>query len=81
MGEAAFYAYAYPEPDGYSEYNVVPDEAYYHKELGEYILPHDTVRTANDPDSVLSNFLQSTYLASANLAGWDRRALERQTPP
>ena len=82
LGEAAFYAYAYPEPGGFSEYNVRPEAAYYHKELGEFILPYEAVRTADDPDSVLLEFLQTTYEAAADLAEWDRGgALERKTDP
>ena len=80
LGEAAFYAYAYPEPDGFSDYRVKPEAAYYHKELGEYVLPYEAVRTASDPDSALLDFLQSTYEAAADLAKWDRSALERELP-
>ena len=81
LGEAAFYAYAYPEPEGFSEYSVQPEAAYYHKELGEFILPYEAVRTADKPDTVLLDFLQSTYEAAADLSGWDRNALERTTDP
>ncbi|RJQ70253.1 MAG: hypothetical protein C4519_20840 [Desulfobacteraceae bacterium] len=80
LGEAAFYAYAYPEPRGFSEYPVRPEAAYYHKELGEFILPYQAVRTADEPDTLLLDFLQSTYEAAAELAGWDRIALERRKP-
>jgi hypothetical protein len=79
LGEAAFYAYAYPEPDGFSNYSVQPEAAYYHNELGEYILPYEAVRTANKPDAALLDFLQSTYEAAADLAQWDRIALERKS--
>jgi hypothetical protein len=36
------------------------------------------VRTAEDPDGLLLSFLQATYEAAADLARWDRQALERQ---
>jgi hypothetical protein len=78
LGEAAFYAYAYPEPKGFGEYPVQPDAAYYDKGLGEFLLPYAAVRTAHDPDSMLLDFLQTTYEAAANLAAWDRGALERK---
>jgi len=81
LGEAAFYAYAYPQPDGFREYPVRPAAAYYHADLGEFILPYEAVRTADDPDAVLLEFLQSTYEAAADLAGWDRDALEHKLPP
>jgi hypothetical protein len=77
LGEAAFYAYAYPEPDGFQGYPVKPDVAYYLKEMGEFVLPYEAVRTADDPDAMLLDFLQSTYEAAADLAAWDRTALER----
>lgn len=73
---AAFYSYAYPEPAGFAEATVRPDAAFYHRELREFVLPYDAVRTATDPDATLLSFLQSTYEAAANLGGWDRELLE-----
>jgi hypothetical protein len=77
MAEAAFYSYIYPEPAGYGEARVLPEAAFYHPDLREFVLPYEAVRTADRPDEVLLQFLQSTYEAGANLAGWDRSALER----
>jgi hypothetical protein len=74
--EGSFYAYAYPEPDGFDEWPVVPDAAYYESELGEFVLPYASVRAAGDPEAVLLSFFQSTYEAAAELGGWDRDALE-----
>ena len=74
---AAFYSYAYPEPEGYRDAKVRPAAAYYHPDLREFILPYDEVRTAREPDAMLLEFLQSTYEAAANLGRWDRAALER----
>jgi hypothetical protein len=79
FGRAAFYAYAYPEPAGFSA-AAVPAPAGYDKDLGQFILPYDAVRTAAAPDELLLDFLQSTYAACADRAQWDRRALERQPP-
>jgi Family of unknown function (DUF5996) len=75
--EGSFYSYAYPEPAGYTEWPVEPEAASYDPALGEFILPYEAVRTAADPDAVLLSFLQSTYEAAAELASWDRAALER----
>lgn len=72
----AFYSYAYPAPDGFAEAKVKPDAAFFSKLLGEFILPYDAVRNAPDPDAALMAFLQSTYDAAADLAKWDRKALE-----
>ncbi len=73
---AAFYSYAYPAPEGFAEAPVKPTEAFFSKELGEFILPYDAMRTVPDPDGTLMDFLQSTYAAAADLAKWDREALE-----
>ena len=77
LREPAFYAYAYAEPAGLSAAAIRPREAYYHRELREFILPYDALRTAARPDEMLLAFLQSTYDAAADLLGWDRAALER----
>ena len=73
---AAFYSYAYPVPEGFGRYAVKPEAAFFHEGLGEFLLPYDAVRTARDPDAALLSFLESTYEAAANLAHWDRAALE-----
>ena len=78
IDEPAFYAYAYPEPQGFKEYPIQPPEAFYHREINEFLLPYDVVRSAKSPDEVLLSFLQSTYEAEAMCAKWDRAGLERQ---
>jgi hypothetical protein len=72
----AFYSYAYPAPEGFSAAPVRPAQAFFSRDLGEFILPYDAMRTASDPDGALIDFLQSTYAAAADLAKWDRAALE-----
>jgi hypothetical protein len=74
--EAAFYSYAYPAPDGFAAARVEPDTAFWSKELGEFLLPYEAVRSARDPDAALMAFLQSTYDAAADLGKWDRANLE-----
>jgi hypothetical protein len=78
--EAVFYAYAYPEPEGFRSAQVKPAGATYHAELREFILPYDVVRRSDSPDATLLQFLQSTYEAAADLARWDRAALEVLPP-
>jgi hypothetical protein len=73
----AYYAYAAPEPSGFSQYKVQPEAAFYHPELHEFLLMYDDVRGAPSPKDALLQFLQSTYEAAANLGNWDRKALER----
>lgn len=73
---AAFYAYAYPAPNGYRGATAQPDEAFWHEGLSEFVLPYDAVQSAADPDEALMAFLVSTYEAAADLGGWDRDLLE-----
>ena len=77
IGYPAFYSYAYAEPAGFAQAHVRPDQAFYNADLHEFILPYDIVRQAADPDQTLLEFLQSTYEAAADLARWDRTALEK----
>jgi hypothetical protein len=74
--EGSFYAYAYPTVDGFGDWPVAPPSAFFDGNLGEFLLPYTAVRTASDPDGTLLTFLQTTYEAAAELAGWDRAALE-----
>lgn len=74
--EGSFYSYAYPEPDGYADYPVRPDAASYNADISEFVLPYEAVRTAEDPERTLLEFLQTTYDAAAHNADWDRGALE-----
>jgi hypothetical protein len=73
----AYYAYAAPEPEGFSSYKVQPAAAFYHPTLREYLLMYDDVRSA-DPRASLIQFLQTTYDAAAERGAWDRHALERR---
>ena len=77
--EPVFYAYAYPEPEGFKNYRVRPQAAYYSHDMHEFLLPYEAVRQAVNPDAILLDFAQSTYEAAAEPGGWDRRALEYAT--
>jgi hypothetical protein len=77
MPQPVFYSYAYPEPKGFGAAKVEPEAAFYTDKMREFVLPYDAVRTAASPDETLLQFMQSTYEAAANLAQWDRAALER----
>ena len=77
LPEPAFYAYAVPEPPGLKEARVQPQAAYYHRQLGEFILPYEAVRQADAPDDMIRAFIDSTYACAADLAQWDRGALDR----
>ena len=73
---AAFYSYAYPEPAGFADAAAGPAAAFYSKDLHEFLLPYDAVRLSDSPDETLLEFLQATYVAAADRAGWDRASLE-----
>ena len=76
--EAAFYAYAAPEPEGLKTAQVKPERAFYSPEMNEFFLLYDDVRQAENPKAALTDFLNSTYEAAANLANWNRDAMERK---
>ncbi len=80
LPEPAFYAYAVPPPEGLAQAGIQPGAAYFHRELGEFILPYEAVRTSPSPERTLGQFIDSTYAAAADLAGWDRDALARPAP-
>jgi hypothetical protein len=79
--EGNFYAYAYPEPAGFADWKVQPDAAFYDKQLGEFLLPYEAVRTAADPDAALLAFFESTYDAAAELAQWPHHLLGDELEP
>ena len=77
FGEPAFYCYAAPSPAGLEKASIGPRAGYFDAKLGEFLLKYEDARTATSPDHAILDFLQSTYEGAANLAKWDRKALER----
>jgi hypothetical protein len=77
ISEPTFYAYAVPEPHGFRDAKVQPDAAFYHQEMGEFILPYEAVRRSGAPERALQAFVDTTYSSAADLAKWDRRSLDR----
>lgn len=75
--QAAFYAYSAPEPAGFGDAKVKPAAAFYSADMHEFFLPYDALRQSASPEEALMDFMQSTYEGGANLAKWDRKALER----
>lgn len=72
----AFYSYAYPTPPDFGTQKILPNEAFYSKEMGEFFLLYDDVRKAGFPEKILMEFLQSTYDAAADTGNWDKKSLE-----
>ncbi|HEX3558487.1 MAG TPA: DUF5996 family protein [Pyrinomonadaceae bacterium] len=81
LPEPIFYAYAYPEPEGFKDYSVRPAAAYYNTDFREFVLPYEAVRRSAERDQALLEFLQTTYEAAAVSANWDRASLERADEP
>lgn len=79
VAEPAFYAYARPEPADLPRASVRPAAASYSRELADFILPYEAARASARPDDAVLDFYQSVYAAAADLARWDRAALDR--PP
>ncbi|HEX8559290.1 MAG TPA: DUF5996 family protein [Pyrinomonadaceae bacterium] len=78
LPEPIFYAYAYPEPEGFKDFGVGPAAGYYNTDFREFVLPYEAVRASENPDADLLRFLQDTYEAAATLGRWDRDSLERR---
>jgi uncharacterized protein DUF5996 len=72
FGNAAFYSYAYPEPEGFASARVSPSGTYYDTELGQHILPYDAICRSVSPDDDVMRYLFSTYERA------ERRLLDKQ---
>jgi len=81
FGKAAFYSYTVPAPESLSSASIAPAPAAFNAALGEFVFLYEDVRRNSDPEAALIQFLQTTYEAGANLAGWDRKTLERTSTP
>ena len=78
-GQAAFYSYAAPVPEGLSRTQLDPPSRF-DQTMGEFILDYEEARQQPNPASAVMNFLQATYAAVADSAHWDRRSLDRVDP-
>jgi hypothetical protein len=74
---AAFYSYTVPEPAGFKTAPIHPEAAFYHPQLGEFLLMYDDLRATESPAAALLDFCRTTYAAGATLGNWDRQSLER----
>ena len=78
--EAAFYAYAYPTPDALADRTIMPEAAFWHPEMREFILPYARVRGADEPELEVQRFLQSTFETAAALLAWPDGLIIDRTP-
>jgi hypothetical protein len=72
VGEPCFYAYSYPEPAGFKDAPIRPGAARYDPRFGEFVLPYEDVRRADDPEGAILDFFESAYEGAARLAHWDQ---------
>jgi hypothetical protein len=75
-GQAAFYCYAAPVPQGLQQTKLNGKGAF-NQELGEFLLNYADVRRSADPAQTVLDFLEETYSACADAAKWDRENLDR----
>ena len=78
-GQTAFYAYGAPVPSGLSEASI-PGPGTFNQTMGEFILNYSDVLRSPDPEAIIMSFLENTYSAAADAAGWDRSHLDRRIP-
>jgi hypothetical protein len=68
---AAFFAYAFPTPDGFSEGALSPPAARWDTDLGEYVLDWDDVIAAADPYEDALQFARSAVAHGCSVCDWD----------
>jgi hypothetical protein len=82
-GNAAFYAYAYPPPEGFATATLSPAAARWEETLGEYILDWDDVLASPDPHAAALTFARSAVAHACLVCRWDPQltASMEGTPP
>jgi hypothetical protein len=70
-GKAAFYAFAYPTPDGFSVGDVAPAAAHWDDEMGEFLLNVEDIRAEADPHALALEFAHSAFQHACKLCEWD----------
>jgi hypothetical protein len=79
--QAGFFGYVVPQPPGCAAVPMAPEYAGWVEEMGEWLMPYDTVRTCPDPRAAILDFLDCVYGAAVRLGGWDAAAHEYIRPP
>jgi hypothetical protein len=68
---AAFYAYAFPTPDGYEKGTLSPPAAHWDTNLKEYLLNWEDLRTDADPRRAALDFGLSAIRYSCTVCEWE----------
>jgi hypothetical protein len=69
--EAAFYSYAHPAPEGFSEARLTPDAAYWNGDMGLFLLDWSDVIASDDPHQTALAFARSSFRHACDVCGWD----------
>ena len=69
--EAAFFAFAYPMPEGFAEADVDPAAARWDAQLGEYVLDWGDIRESPDPHALAMEFASSAFRHACSVCKWD----------
>ena len=81
---AAFFAFAFPAPDGFANAELSPDAAHWDDQLGEFVLEWDDIRDDPDPRDLALEFARSAFLHACDVCGWDpvlAQSAEGKPPP
>jgi Family of unknown function (DUF5996) len=70
-GRAAFFAFAYPAPDGFADADLNPGPARWDADLGEFVLDWEDIRSAEDPHSLALQFAHSAFAHACTVCEWD----------
>ena len=79
--DPAFYAYAFPKPEGLEEAAIEPRQTAWSDTAGEFILPYEQARGLPDPEAAVLDFLGTTYACASALMGWDPDLARVSDPP
>ena len=76
----AFFAYAYPAPEGVDRIVAAPTAAAWNSEVREFLLPYEAARETQDPRQTILEFFRSTYAGAAKLLGMDEALIKVDAP-
>jgi Family of unknown function (DUF5996) len=69
--QAAFFAFAYPAPDGFGDTDLSPAAGRWDAKLGEYLLDWDDIRESPDPHTAAVEFGRAALRHGCAVCDWD----------
>jgi hypothetical protein len=70
-GRSAFFAFAHPAPEGFSDAELEPEAAHWDADLGEFILDWEDIRSAEDPHALGLEFAHAAFGHACRVCAWD----------